>query len=79
MDRSPPAPAAAQSAADNRALAAALLLAAGGATPGAAKEPDVILAIFAHRDDAELVCGGTLAQLGRQGRRTGILDLTQGE
>jgi bacillithiol biosynthesis deacetylase BshB1 len=38
-----------------------------------------ILAIFAHRDDAELNVGGTLAKAARQGRRTGILDLTQGE
>jgi bacillithiol biosynthesis deacetylase BshB1 len=38
-----------------------------------------ILAIFAHRDDAELNCGGTLAKAARQGHRTGILDLTQGE
>src|SRR5437879_6245360 len=38
-----------------------------------------ILAIFAHRDDAELNCGGTLAKAARMGRRTGILDLTQGE
>lgn len=38
-----------------------------------------VLAIFAHRDDAELNAGGTLARLARQGRRTGILDLTQGE
>ena len=38
-----------------------------------------VLAIFAHRDDAELTCGGTLARLARAGRRTGILDLTQGE
>jgi bacillithiol biosynthesis deacetylase BshB1 len=38
-----------------------------------------VLAIFAHRDDAELACGGTLAKLGRQGRRTALLDLTQGE
>ena len=38
-----------------------------------------VLAIFAHRDDAELACGGTLAKLARAGRRTGILDLTQGE
>ncbi|MFI5244094.1 MAG: bacillithiol biosynthesis deacetylase BshB1 [Gemmatimonadales bacterium] len=38
-----------------------------------------VLAIFAHRDDAELTCGGTLAKLARAGRRTGILDLTQGE
>lgn len=38
-----------------------------------------VLAIFAHRDDAELNAGGTLAKLARQGHRTGILDLTQGE
>jgi bacillithiol biosynthesis deacetylase BshB1 len=38
-----------------------------------------VLAVFAHRDDAELTCGGTLARLHRLGRRTGILDLTQGE
>jgi bacillithiol biosynthesis deacetylase BshB1 len=38
-----------------------------------------VLAIFAHRDDAELACGGTLAKLARVGRRTAILDLTQGE
>jgi bacillithiol biosynthesis deacetylase BshB1 len=38
-----------------------------------------VLAIFAHRDDAELNAGGTLAKLARQGRRTGILDLSQGE
>jgi bacillithiol biosynthesis deacetylase BshB1 len=38
-----------------------------------------VLAIFAHRDDAELNAGGTLIKLARQGRLTGILDLTQGE
>jgi bacillithiol biosynthesis deacetylase BshB1 len=38
-----------------------------------------VLAIFAHRDDAELNCGGTLAKSARLGHRTGILDLTQGE
>ena len=38
-----------------------------------------VLAIFAHRDDAELNAGGTLVTLKSQGRRTGILDLTQGE
>ena len=38
-----------------------------------------VLAIFAHRDDAELNAGGTLAKVARQGSRTGILDLTQGE
>jgi bacillithiol biosynthesis deacetylase BshB1 len=38
-----------------------------------------VLAIGPHRDDVELTCGGTLARLHRQGRRTGILDLTEGE
>ena len=38
-----------------------------------------VLAIFAHRDDAELTCGGTLIKLAAQGYRTGILDLTEGE
>ncbi len=38
-----------------------------------------LLAIAAHRDDAELTCGGTLARVARAGQRVGILDLTQGE
>jgi bacillithiol biosynthesis deacetylase BshB1 len=38
-----------------------------------------LLAIAAHRDDAELTCGGTLAKAARAGYRVGILDLTQGE
>jgi N-acetylglucosamine malate deacetylase 1 len=38
-----------------------------------------VLAIFAHRDDAELTCGGTLIKLARQGHRAGVLDLTAGE
>ncbi|MFQ5662511.1 MAG: bacillithiol biosynthesis deacetylase BshB1 [Terriglobia bacterium] len=38
-----------------------------------------VLAIAAHPDDAELTCGGTLAQSVRRGYRVGILDLTQGE
>src|SRR5579884_4052170 len=38
-----------------------------------------LLAIFAHRDDAELNCGGTLAKAARLGHRVGILDLTEGE
>src|SRR5690242_14077322 len=38
-----------------------------------------LLAIAAHRDDAELTCGGTLAKAARAGHRGGILDLTQGE
>src|SRR3954470_7454792 len=38
-----------------------------------------LLAVFAHRDDAELNCGGTLAKTARHGHKVGILDLTQGE
>jgi N-acetylglucosamine malate deacetylase 1 len=38
-----------------------------------------ILAIAAHRDDVEQTCGGTLLKAAQRGRRTGILDLTQGE
>ena len=38
-----------------------------------------VLAIAAHRDDVEQTCGGTLLKMTRQGARTGILDLTQGE
>ena len=38
-----------------------------------------LLAIAAHRDDVELLCGGTLAKAARHGHRTGVLDLTRGE
>jgi bacillithiol biosynthesis deacetylase BshB1 len=38
-----------------------------------------LLAIAPHPDDAELICGGTLARSVRQGYRVGILDLTAGE
>jgi bacillithiol biosynthesis deacetylase BshB1 len=38
-----------------------------------------ILAIAAHRDDAELTCGGTLIKAVSLGRRTAVLDLTAGE
>lgn len=41
--------------------------------------PVDLLAIGAHRDDVELLCGGTLAKAAEQGHRTGILDLTRGE
>src|SRR3954469_5713249 len=41
--------------------------------------PLSILAIVAHRDDAELTCGGTLIKAAKRGQRTGIIDLTQGE
>jgi N-acetylglucosamine malate deacetylase 1 len=38
-----------------------------------------VLAVFAHPDDAELLCGGALAASVDQGERVGILDLTGGE
>ncbi len=38
-----------------------------------------ILAIGAHPDDIELLCGGTLIRAQMLGRRTGILDLSAGE
>ncbi|MGQ0816247.1 MAG: bacillithiol biosynthesis deacetylase BshB1 [Gemmatimonadota bacterium] len=38
-----------------------------------------LLAIMAHPDDAELLCGGTLAKAVDQGHSVGILDLTAGE
>ena len=38
-----------------------------------------LLAVFAHPDDAELLCGGTLARAADQGHSVGILDLTGGE
>ena len=42
-------------------------------------EPVTILAIAAHRDDAELTCGGALIKAAKLGQRTAIIDLTQGE
>ena len=38
-----------------------------------------LLAIAAHRDDVELTCGGTLLRAADLGRRTAVVDLTQGE
>lgn len=38
-----------------------------------------LLAVAAHRDDAELTCGGTLIRASDAGQRVGVLDLTQGE
>ena len=38
-----------------------------------------VLAVAAHRDDVELTCGGTLLRAAALGRRTGVVDLTQGE
>ncbi len=50
-------------------------IAAASGTPG----PVDLLAVGAHRDDVELLCGGTLAKAASQGHRVGILDLTMGE
>ncbi|MEJ2538927.1 MAG: bacillithiol biosynthesis deacetylase BshB1 [Gemmatimonadota bacterium] len=38
-----------------------------------------VLAVMAHPDDAELLCGGALAKSAAAGERTGVLDLTRGE
>ena len=38
-----------------------------------------VLAIGAHPDDIELTCSGTLIKMVGQGRKVGILDLTEGE
>jgi bacillithiol biosynthesis deacetylase BshB1 len=48
-------------------------------TPSTDPAPLDVLAIAAHRDDVEQTCGGTLLKMAQHGRRTGILDLTQGE
>src|SRR5687768_4043800 len=37
------------------------------------------LAIGAHPDDVELVCGGTLLKLASLGYKVGILDMARGE
>jgi len=42
-------------------------------------EPLDVLAVGAHPDDVEIAVGGTLARLVQQGRRVGIVDLTNGE
>jgi len=38
-----------------------------------------LLAVMAHPDDAELLCGGALIRAAEAGGRTAILDLTRGE
>ena len=45
----------------------------------ASDAPLDILAIMAHPDDAELLCGGTLIKSAGRGKRVGVLDLTAGE
>jgi bacillithiol biosynthesis deacetylase BshB1 len=38
-----------------------------------------VMAVGAHPDDLEIICGGTLALLVKQGHRVGMIDLTTGE
>jgi bacillithiol biosynthesis deacetylase BshB1 len=47
--------------------------------PAELPTPLDVIAVGAHPDDVEIACGGTLAQLTRQGYRVGIIDLTDGE
>jgi len=42
-------------------------------------QPLDLLAVMAHPDDAELLCGGALIKSVDAGRRVGVLDLTAGE
>ena len=42
-------------------------------------EPLDVLAVMAHPDDAEILCGGALIKSAKAGERTGVLDLTAGE
>jgi bacillithiol biosynthesis deacetylase BshB1 len=42
-------------------------------------DPIDVLAVGAHPDDLEILCGGTLAKLAKQGAKVAILDLTNGE
>lgn len=46
---------------------------------GAAAEPLDVLAVMAHPDDAELLCGGALIRSADRGERVGVVDLTRGE
>ena len=38
-----------------------------------------VLAVGVHPDDVELGCSGTLIKEARRGKKTGVIDLTQGE
>ena len=38
-----------------------------------------VLCMMAHRDDAEILCGGTIIKLKDQGYRVGIVDFSEGE
>ena len=43
------------------------------------ESPLDLLVVAAHPDDAEISVGGTLAKFAAEGRRAGVLDLTDGE
>jgi LmbE family N-acetylglucosaminyl deacetylase len=43
-----------------------------------ASQPRVVIVIFAHPDDAEFICGGTVAKLTKQGDRVHYLATTDG-
>jgi bacillithiol biosynthesis deacetylase BshB1 len=45
----------------------------------ASTEPLDVIGVGAHPDDLEIICGGTLALLVKQGYRVGMVDLTSGE
>lgn len=51
----------------------------GPAEPADEARPVDLLAVMPHRDDAELLCGGTLVRAVDRGHRAGVLDLTRGE
>jgi len=42
-------------------------------------QPLDVMAIAPHPDDLEILCGGTLAKLVKQGYRVGMFDITSGE
>ena len=42
-------------------------------------QPLDVAAVAPHPDDLEILCGGTLAKLVKQGYRVGMFDLTSGE
>ena len=45
----------------------------------ALREPLDVLAVMAHPDDAELLCGGALIKSVSRAQRVGVIDLTAGE
>ncbi len=51
----------------------------GSVEPAEEPRPVDLLAVMPHRDDAALLCGGTLIRAVDRGHRAGVLDLTRGE